>query len=179
MISGAVARRYAKALFGLAVEAGAVDAWSGSLLLVQKAVESSAELRDVLVNPIYTRDQRRAIAAKLVAALKLDREPANLLYLLCDRNRLALLSGIVTVFRALADQKLGRVRARVVSAVPLDPAAAQALAESLARAAKAQVVVERSVDPGLLGGVVAQVGHLTYDGSVRTQLEELRATLKR
>ena len=179
MISGAVARRYAKALFGLAVEAGAVDVWSGSLLLLQKAIESSEELRDVLVNPIYTREQRRAIAAKLVAALKLEREPANLLYLLCDRNRVALLDGIATVFAAFADEHMRRVRARVTSATPLDAVAAQALAESLARAAKAQVVVERSVDPGLLGGVVAQVGHLTFDGSVRTQLEALRATLKR
>jgi F-type H+-transporting ATPase subunit delta len=75
-------------------------------------------------------------------------------------------------------EKLGRVRAKVTSAVPLDEAAARLLAEKIAGATKAQVVVERAVDPALIGGVVAQVGSLVYDGSVRTQLEQLRRTLK-
>jgi F-type H+-transporting ATPase subunit delta len=178
MIVGSITRRYAKALFDIAVEQGKVEAWSESLLSLKGAVESSAELRDVLVNPIYTKDQRRAIAGKLVAALRLDPEPANLLYLLGDRNRLAYLGAIVDTFGVLADEKLGRVRARVTSAVPLDPPSAQAIADKLARATSAQVIVDRTVDPSLIGGVVAQVGSLTFDGSVRTQLEDLRRTLK-
>jgi F-type H+-transporting ATPase subunit delta len=178
MIVGTVARRYAKALFDLAVEAGKVEAWSQSLQSLKQAVEASDELRDVLVNPIYTREQRRAIGAKLVTALKLDPEPANLLYLLGDRNRLAYLGAIVDTFGALTDEKLGRLRAQVTSAAPLDPAAAQAIADKLARATRAQVILERSVDPDLLGGVVARVGSFTYDGSVRTQLEDLRRVLK-
>lgn len=178
MIVGSIPRRYAKALFGLAVEQGKVEAWSASLLSLKQAVESSEELRDVLVNPIYTKDQRRAISQKIIAALRLDREPSSLLYLLGERNRLAYLDGIVEAFGALADEKMGRLRARVVSAVPLDSAVAHGLADRLARATKAQVILDRSVDRDLLGGVVAQVGRLTYDGSVRTQLEDLRKTLK-
>jgi F-type H+-transporting ATPase subunit delta len=178
MIVGSIARRYAKALFDLAVEQGKVEAWAQALGALQQAVESSAELSDVLVNPIYTREQRRAISGKLATALKLDPEPANLLYLLGDRNRLAYLDAVVGVFRDLADQKLGRLRARIVSAVPLETLDAQAIADRLARATRAQVILDRSVDPDLLGGVVAQVGGLTYDGSVRSQLEELRRTLK-
>ena len=178
MIVGSITRRYAKALFDIAVEQGKVEAWSESLLSLKGAVESSEELRDVLVNPIYTKDQRRAIAGKLVAALRLDAEPANLLYLLGDRNRLAYLGAVVETFGALADQKLGRLRARVTSASPLDGTSAQAIADKLARVTRAQVIIERTVDPSLVGGVVAQVGSLTFDGSVRTQLEDLRRTLK-
>ena len=178
MILGSIARRYAKALFDLAIEQGKVEAWSESLHSLKQAVESSEELRDVLVNPIYAKEQRRAIAAKLVAALRLDAECANLLYLLGDRNRLAYLGGIVEVFGTLADQKLGRLRAKVTSAVPLETGAAQAIADKLARATKSLVILDRAVDPALLGGVVAQVGSFTYDGSVRTQLEELRTILK-
>ncbi len=179
MIVGSITRRYAKALFEIAVEQGKVEAWSETLQSLKRAVESSEELRDVLVNPVYTKDQRRAIGTKLVTALKLELEPANLLYLLGDRNRLAYLGAIVESFGALADEKLGRLRARVTSAVALDTASAQAIADKLAHATRAQVIVERTVDPDLLGGVVAQVGSFTFDGSVRTQLEDLRATLKR
>jgi F-type H+-transporting ATPase subunit delta len=178
MIVGSVARRYAKALFDLAVEKGKVEAWSQSLLSLKQAVDASEELRDVLVNPIYTRDQRRGIGAGLAARLELEPEPTNFLYLLGDRNRLGYLDAIVETFGALADEKLGRIRASVTSAAPLDTAAAQAIADKLARATRAQVIVERSVDPALLGGVVARVGSLTYDGSIRTQLEDLRKTLK-
>src|SRR5919109_3962920 len=99
MIVGSITRRYAKALFDIAVEQGKVEAWSESLLSLKGAVESSEELRDVLVNPIYTKDQRRAIAGKLVVALRLDPEPAHLLYLLGDRNRLAYLGAVADRLR--------------------------------------------------------------------------------
>lgn len=178
MIVGSIARRYAKALFGLASEKGRVDEWSRGLEALRAAVTASAELKDVLANPVYGKEQRRAIAGDLAQALKLDEEPANLLYLLGDRNRLGYLTAIVDHFRELADQKLGRVRAKVTSAVALDESAAKGLASKLAEATRAEVIVERQVDPGLLGGVVAQVGRFVYDGSVRAQLEELRRTLK-
>jgi F-type H+-transporting ATPase subunit delta len=178
MILGSITRRYAKALFDLAVEAGKVEAWSESLLSLKRAIEASEELRDILVNPVYSKEQRRAIGGKLAAALHLDPEPANFLYLLGDRNRLAYLAAIVDTFGALADEKLGRVRARVTSAVPLDGVSAQGIADKLARATSAKVILDRAVDPALIGGVVAQVGSLTFDGSIRTQLEALRAALK-
>jgi F-type H+-transporting ATPase subunit delta len=178
MIVGSIARRYAKALFDLAVEQGKVEGWSQALLALKKAIDGSAELRDVLDNPIYTRDQRRGIVGGLVAALGLETEPANLLYLLADRGRLAQLGSIVDHFGALADAKLGRLRARVTSAIPLDAAAVQTIAAKHARDPRSEVILDRAVDPGLLGGVVAQVGSFTYDGSLRSQLEDLRKTLK-
>ncbi len=178
MLMGSIARRYAKALFGLAADSGRVEAWSDALVALQGAIDGSPDLQDVLENPVYSKEQRRAIVEKLAAALRLDQEPASLLYLLADRNRLAYLSAIVETFREYADQHLGRLRAKVTSAVPLDGAAAQAIADKLSQATKAKVLLDEAVDPALLGGVVAQVGSLVYDGSVRTQLEGLRKTLK-
>jgi F-type H+-transporting ATPase subunit delta len=179
MIEGSIARRYAKALFSLAVESQRVEPWARSLEALREAVEASPDLRDVLSNPIYSKEQRRPIVEKLAAAMSLDTEPASLLFLLGDRNRLSYLAAVVDTFRDLADQHLGRVRARVTSAVKLDDTAAQAIAEKLSQATKAKVLLDRDVDPAILGGVVAQVGSLVYDGSVRAQLEDLRKQLKR
>jgi F-type H+-transporting ATPase subunit delta len=178
MIMGSIPRRYARALFSLAVEKGRVDAWANSLAALKQAVESSPDLRDVLSNPVYSKEQRRPIVEKLAAALSLEAEPASLLFLLGDRNRLVLLGAVVDTFRALADEHLGRLRARVTSAVKLDDVAAQAIADKLSQATKAKVLLDRVVDPAILGGVVAEVGSLVYDGSVRTQLEDLRKQLK-
>jgi len=178
MISGSIARRYAKALFSLAVEKGNVEGWSESLQTLGRTLSGAADLQDVLQNPAYDRDQRAAVVHELAKAMQLDAEPANLLFLLGDRNRLAYLPAIVAAFRELADQELGRLRARVTTAVPLLDAEASAIAEKLSAATSKKVLVERAVDPAILGGVVAQVGSLVYDGSLRTQLEDLRQTLK-
>jgi F-type H+-transporting ATPase subunit delta len=178
MIMGSIGRRYAKALFGLAVEQDRVEVWAKSLESLREAIETSPDLRDVLSNPMYTREQRRGIVEKLATALSLEAAPANLLFLLGDRNRLGYLAAIVATFRALADAHLGRLRAEVVSAVKLDDAAVQAIAAELSRKHGANVLVERTVDPALLGGVIARVGSMVYDGSVRTQLEDLRKQLK-
>ena len=61
----------------------------------------------------------------------------------------------------------------------LEDAAAQAIADRLSQATQAKVLLERVVDPAILGGAVTQVGSLVYDGSVRTQLDDLRQQLKR
>jgi F-type H+-transporting ATPase subunit delta len=179
MITGSIARRYARALFSLAVEADRIEPWSSAFAVLRSTFLESAELRDALTNPIYTADQRRGVVTRLAQALALDPDPTNLMLLLAERNRLALLDAVAQEFGELADQKLGRVRARVVSAVPLEEAEATRLAERLAGAAKAQVIVDRQVDPTILGGVVARVGSMVYDGSLRSQLEELGRALKR
>jgi F-type H+-transporting ATPase subunit delta len=178
MILGTIARRYAKALFDLAVEGGKVEAWSQSLVELKAVVEGSPELRELLQNPVYTREQRQGLAGRLAQALGLEPQPTSLLALLAERNRLAYLSGIADTFGRLADDKLGRVRARVTSAVPLAEGEATALAARLAGITPGQVILERHVDAALLGGAVAQVGSLVYDGSLRAQLEELRRALK-
>jgi F-type H+-transporting ATPase subunit delta len=178
MVTGSIARRYAKALFSLALEGDRAETWSDALLALKDAVQGSPELRDVLENPVYSREQRRAVVGRLAGALALDPEPTNLLALLADRNRLGHLAAVVDHFRDLADAHLGRIRATVTSAVPLGEDAAQAIALRLAANARAKVLLDLAVDPDLLGGVVAQVGSLVFDGSLRTQLEALRRKLE-
>jgi len=179
MLTGSIARRYAKALFGLAIEQDRVEPWSDALLALQSAVDRSPDLAEVLSNPVYSKDQRREVVKRLASAMKLDAAPTSLLFLLADRNRLGHLDGVVRSFRELADEKLGRMRAHVTTAVALEASAEKALAEKLARATRTKIIVERAVDPAILGGVVARVGSLVYDGSVRTQLAALRRELKR
>ncbi|HSN91686.1 MAG TPA: F0F1 ATP synthase subunit delta [Anaeromyxobacteraceae bacterium] len=177
MVTGSIARRYAKALFSLALESARVEQWADALLALKGAVASSPELRDVLENPVYSKEHRRAVMAALAERLALDPAPTSLLALLADRNRLAHLSALADHFRDLADAHLGRIRAKVTSAVPLPDEAAQAIALRLAGSSGAKVLLDQAVDPELLGGVVAQVGSLVYDGSLRAQLRALRRTL--
>ncbi|HET6414120.1 MAG TPA: ATP synthase F1 subunit delta [Anaeromyxobacter sp.] len=179
MVSGSVARRYAKALFSLALERDRVHPWAEALERLGEVLRKESGLEELLTSPVYAREDRRALLGELVAALGLEPEPANLLYLLGDRQRLDRLADVLRAFGELADHQLGRVRARLTSAVPLEPAALDALAHRLSQVTKAQVLLERTVEPAILGGMVAQVGSVVYDGSVRTQLDDLKKSLKR
>lgn len=178
MIVGSIARRYAKALFSLADEQGQVEQWAKGLDALGKTLQEHPELGDTLSSPLFEKDQRRGVVAAVAASMQLPETPRNFLLLLADRDRLAYLPAIIRDFRALADERLGRLRAKVTSAVPLSAEESRRISEKLAQATQAEVILETAVDPSLLGGVVAQLGSRVYDGSVRAQLEELRRVMK-
>jgi len=102
---------------------------------------------------------------------------SNFLKLLFDKLRLAALPGISQVYQHLADEIENLKRARIKSAVPLDGDMQERLQKALEKMTKSKVVMEFEEDPHIIGGVVAMVGDLVLDGSVRTQLDALRESL--
>jgi len=173
-----IARRYAKALFELASEEGKLDETGAQLEAACAALQSDAALLVALKSPSTTHEDRLAVAEALARELKAGTMLANALRLLADRKRLADLPAMTGVFRTLADERAGRVRARVTSAVPLSDEAAAKLGAALSKATRRNVVLERFVDKAILGGVVTQVGSQVFDGSILNQLAQLKRQLK-
>lgn len=179
MVNVSIARRYARALLDVASEAGRIDAVAEQLTAITGIFSQSAELTDVIVNPAYTRSQVSGVVEAVMKTVpNLEPTLANTLRLLSDRHRLGYLPDITRLFRDMADVRAGRVRGRVTTAAPLPPDALAQLQQTLQQLTQRNVILETRVDPSLLGGVSAQVGSLLYDGSLRTQLEELRRELK-
>lgn len=178
MNPSSIARRYAKALFELAVEDGRFEETGRELAALSRAVEADEALSVALRSPSTTREDRMAVAEAMAAAIKATPTLANALRLLAERRRLADLPLLERVYRDLADEKAGRVRARVTSAVPLSEEAVQQLSAAIAKATARTLVVERVVDKAILGGAVAQVGSQVFDGSLRNQFEQLKQQLK-
>ncbi|MBJ6764596.1 ATP synthase F1 subunit delta [Myxococcaceae bacterium JPH2] len=179
MVNVSIARRYARALLDVASEAGRTDAVAEQLTSLARLFTANAELTDVLLNPAYTADQRgRVVEAVIKTQSGLEPSLVNGLRLLVDRSRLAYLPDIARLYRDMADAKAGRVRGQVTSAVPLAPETLAQLKTTLAKLTERDVVLETRVDPALLGGVAAQVGGTLYDGSLRTQLAQMRRELK-
>ncbi len=180
MVNVSIARRYARALLDVAAEAQRTDAVAEQLTAFVSAFEKSRELSDVLLNPAYTRAQRSGVVEGMMQLMgSVEPALANTLRLLVDRNRLIYLPDIARVYRDMADARAGRARGLVTSASPLPADALEQLRKNLQQLTQRDVVLETRVDPSLLGGVAAQVGSVLYDGSVRTQLEQMRRELKR
>jgi F-type H+-transporting ATPase subunit delta len=177
--AGEISRRYARAIFGLADGATAHAKLLEQVRALAAEIADSAELSRVLLTPIHPRVERKALVRELAQRLGLSVEIMAAAEILVDENRLQLLPALADALRELVDQEAGRVSARIVSARPLDAGARDKIRAALARRVNAEVAIEWTVDPELIGGVVARIGDLLLDGSIRTQLEQLEETLKK
>jgi len=172
--SSPVARRYARALFELASEQKSVEPVAAALRTVAAALEASPDLRAVFENPRYLQEQKKAVARALAEKIAAPPALANALLLLADRRRLAHLGAIADAFDALAEEAAGRLRAEIVSAGPLPESYYTALQKTLSEVTGRQVKLVRRQDPSLIGGVVARVGDVVFDGSLKNRLSDLR-----
>jgi F-type H+-transporting ATPase subunit delta len=173
----AVSTRYAKALVDVVTEPGStIDPQMAMDQLRQVAamISSSDELRHALLSPAVSPGRKRAVVAKLVTVHPKVR---NFLYVVIDHRRLHDIPSIVEAFEVLLDDFLGFVRADVSSAKALNDAQKAALEVQLTRMAGKKAKLNFQTDPALVAGVIARIGSKVYDGSVRGQLERLRATL--
>jgi F-type H+-transporting ATPase subunit delta len=180
MANGSIARRYARALIGLGQEQNKTDTLSGDLETFVGVLDTGeGQLRSALTNPGLTTQERKAVLDMVLAKLSLDNDSANFLRLLVDKNRFAAFDGIVRAFNEMADELAGRARAVVTTATKLTAATAKSVQEALEASTGKTVEIDFQVDPGLIGGMVAQVGDISYDASVRARLEDLQSALIR
>ncbi|MDP7113238.1 MAG: ATP synthase F1 subunit delta [Myxococcota bacterium] len=179
MITGSVARRYARALFELAVEGDISGQVEADLRDFVQTLEDQPELGSALLNPAISTGVRRNVVDSLLPRSGYQQITRNFLRLLVDKNRIDHLAAIVREYRGLSDEQQGRVRAEVRSAVALPDADLKRLTDQLGRITGKQVLMSHRVEPGLIGGMVTAVGGLVFDGSLRTQLDHLRDRLLR
>ena len=177
MVTGSLARRYARAVIEIGAEHGNLDQLGAELRSLAKAMKESAELVGLLTNPAVRRADRRRVIDALLQRIGATPYTKNLVYILLDGERLASLAAISREVDAMIEARAGRVSAEVTSARPLEAAELAQITAALAQLSGKQVTVTRREDPALLGGVVAKLGDTVYDGSLRTQLRDLRDEL--
>lgn len=179
MIAGSLAKRYAKALADVAAASNELEAVREELSGVAKLMQEHRELRQFLANPSVLRADKARAFEQIVATLQLRPLTATFLRILLAAGRLPALEGVVRAYEALVDERLGRVRAVVTSAVALDAEGEERLRQRLQVVTGKQVYLQVQQDPRLLGGLVTQIGSQVYDGSLKTQLAKLREELVR
>lgn len=172
------ANRYAKALFDVALEEKADLAQvDRDLQAVVEMVKASPDLTLNLKRRSVTDAERQSLMAAVSKAMTLSTPVTKMLVLLAKTGKLGLIPDLAAAYRErlLAHQNI--VRADVTSAAPLSPEKTKALEDSLSKVTGKKVEIYASVDPDLLGGVVARIGSTVYDGSVKTQLSRMRQEL--
>ena len=177
-ISTGIAARYATAVFELAKDAGELDALERDVDALEDAIAESAELRDLIRSPIYTRDQQSRAVAALAEKMGLTGTVANALKLMASKRRLFVLSQLLVVLRGkIADEK-GEVTAEVQTAHALSDDQQSELAKTLKASVGKDVKMKVSVDESLIGGLIVKVGSKMIDTSIRSKLAALQNTMK-
>jgi len=176
-LGGSVARRYARAMFEVAVSQGKPSEFGSQIDVIARLFQSTVELRQALANPVFKDTEKRRILEAVLVQAVVAGPVRSFLLLLLERGRFVALPAIARAYRELADAHAGQVRATITSASPLEALELDRLRQALERRTGKKVLVETAVDPDLIGGVVARVGDLVLDGSVRARLGELRQKL--
>lgn len=168
------AKRFAQAVFKIALERKELDRWQSDLIKIA-SLGKDATLVSLLQDPRLHFDTK----AKLLSQQLGDINPLalNLVYLLVTRGRLNMVGDIADEFQRLLDSYRGIEQAEVITAIPLDDEDKQRLAEHLGAIVGKKVVLKPEVEPKLIGGIVARVGDKLLDGSTRSKLAALREEL--
>jgi len=172
------APRYARAFADVAASAGLdVAAAQKQMKDFAALLAGSHDLREVLENPSIPSPQKLSVIDALAQRLGMMREVRNLIAVIMDHQRLGELDEIIAAYDALADAGKGVKDVEVTSARELNKDDRQQLEFEISKMVVSRVRVSYKQDASLLGGAVVKIGSTVYDGSVRTQLEQLKQTL--
>jgi len=175
MPRAASARRYAQAVFELALENRELEKWFDDLTLLSDSV-SNQEFLDFLSQPRVTSEEKirvvRDALGDSVGPLAL-----NLMSLLATKNIAHILPGITDQYQELLDAQQGIERAEAVTAIPLDDDEQRRVTEMLSAMSGRDVRLTTRVDAEILGGMIIRTGDRVMDGSTRSRLQAMRRGL--
>ena len=171
-----VAREYAETLFALAERHEGLEAFGRGIDLLVGLLEKGADFKLFLETPSIDAESKKTLVRR-VFERELPEQLVNFLLVTIDKRRQRLLGKIAEHYRALVDEKEGRVHVEVTLARPMDDPSLQLLTRKLSELLGVTAVPHVRVRSEILGGVVVRTGDTIYDGSVRRQLDGMRRQL--
>jgi F-type H+-transporting ATPase subunit delta len=174
----AVARRYGEALADVATARNQVEQIDNDVRVFAEMIKSSRELHDMFASPIVSQTDKLRVLDALLARSRPNQMTANLLRTMLSHHRLHLVAAVYEQFRRTINERKGLIIAEVTTAAEVGRAEQEKLGRTLEQMTGKQVEFKFETDPSLIGGVVTRIGSVVYDGSVRTQLQEIKERLK-
>jgi F-type H+-transporting ATPase subunit delta len=173
-----LAKRYAKAIFTVGQEQKKYEKYNDVLQGLAGLYETHPEVIDALTNPLYPMDVKEKVMQGIVASMKVDKIMGNFLNLLVQKKRAQILPEIAVAYQTMVDEAKNISHGNVISAIELSDQLKANVQKILEKLTGKKVELTTSVDPSIIGGIIAQVGDLVLDGSIKTQLAGLKDSIK-
>lgn len=178
MIGSEIAKRYARALFGIASEENKIEAIYSELKSFSSLLQENTSLMDFLANPVFERSDKKIVIGEILEKTGVSVITSNFLKLLVDKRRIAALMQIEMCYQQYMDEVLNKARVRIKTAFALSDEISEKVKKKLESYTGKNVEMVIDEDPSILGGVVVRVGDILYDGSIKTQLASIRELIR-
>ena len=177
MSQGVIARRYAKALINLAEKD--LENTGKSLTALADVYSNSTELSEVLSDTKVSSQIKQNVLKKILKKIKVSKLVDTFIRYLLAKRRIVLLPNIEGAFNLLLQQKLGRIEAGIPVAQEIPEVTINKLEKAISRYSGKEVTVNITIDPAIIGGIVTRIGSVVIDGSIHTQLNQIRQSIIR
>ena len=177
MSQGVIARRYAKALINLAEKD--LEITGNSLAAIADVYSNSTELSEVLSDTKVSSLIKQDVLKNILKEIKVSNLVDTFSRYLLAKRRIVLLPNIERAFNLLLQEKLGRIEAGITVAQEIPEVTVGKLEEAISRYSGKEVTVNITIDPAIIGGIVTRIGSVVIDGSIHTQLNQIRQSIIR
>ena len=177
MSQGVIARRYAKALINLAEKD--LENTGKSLTALADVFSNSTELSEVLSDTKVSSQIKQNVLKKILKKIKVSKLVDTFIRYLLAKRRIVLLTNIERAFNLLLQEKLGRIEAGITVAQEIPEVTVGKLEKAISRYSGKEVTVNITIDPAIIGGIVTRIGSVVIDGSIHTQLNQIRQSIIR
>ncbi len=179
MKSGILHKRYAQALYEIAVEQNQLEKVNNDLRLINRVMEENQrDLRLPMINPTIPPAKKRRIFREIFGQ---HIHPVTLTYfdILFRKGREKEIPGIAERFEEVYLQHHNQVKAQLITAMPLEEVIKQKIVEAASEKTHKTVLIDELTDPSIIGGFKIKIDDYLYDASIDTMLKRLRAKFKK
>ena len=177
MSQGVIARRYAKALINLAEKD--LENTGKRLTALADVFSNSAELSEVLSDTKVSSQIKQNVLKEILKKIKVSKLVDTFIRYLLAKRRIVLLPNIERAFNLFLQEKLGRIEAGITVAQEISEVTVGKLEKAISRYSGKEVTVNITIDPAIIGGIVTRIGSVVIDGSIHTQLNQIRQSIIR
>ncbi len=178
MITSGIAKRYSQALFDIAREEKKYQTYYDELKQFSSILDENVNLKEFFANPVFDCDEKKAVIAEVLKKTEISNTIVNFLKLLVDKGRISHLYEIKDSYEDLMDDVLKKARITVKTAFPLTGDLSGKLKKTLEGITGKEVEMIIEEDRSLLGGIIVKIGDTLYDGSIKSQLNDIRELLR-
>jgi len=173
-VASVYARAFADVVMDMHLNA---DRSIAELRTIASLLAESADLRRVWENPAIPTEQKRKVLDVIAQRDEISKQVRNLVAVLIDHRRVHFLEPIIRQLEKELDARLGFAEAEITSARALADAEKREFETQVGKLTGKKVRAHYDQDATLLGGAVLRIGSTIYDGSVKGQLERIRAEI--
>ena len=175
--SNATSKSYALALFEISKENSALNIVENEMRSLNKLLDESLDFKQAILSPLVTKEDKKSILFKIAEQNNFSLTSKKFIGFVTNKNRLFFLEKIIKSFLNIVSHDKGELKAKLVSSKELTAEEQKKIQDDFSKYLKSPLVIDYKHDPGLLGGLIIQIGSIMVDASIKTKLKKLETKM--